>query len=85
MRNPCLERRFRVIHHADDAELAKLEGFGIDLERSSGRAHHDFAIPALFLIDKAGIVRWAHADPDYEVRPRTPQILAAIDAAGVTR
>lgn len=71
---------FHVVHKADDAETAKLKGFGIDLERASGRTHHSFAVPALFVIDGAGIVRWAHADPDYKVRPHTAQILAAIDA-----
>jgi peroxiredoxin len=76
-------KAFQVLHQADDAEVAKLKSFGLDIEESSGRTHHTFAIPALFLIDKGGVVRWAHADPDYKVRPRTSQILAAIDAAGL--
>ena len=71
---------YRVIHHADDAETAKLKSYGIDIEQASGRQHHSFAVPALFLIDTGGIIRWAHADPDYKTRPRTAQILAAIDA-----
>jgi peroxiredoxin len=70
---------FRVVHAAGEAETARLKGFGIDLERSSGKAHHKFAIPALFVVDKKYTVVWAHADPDYKVRPRTPQILASID------
>jgi hypothetical protein len=49
--------------------------------RFSGKAHHTVAIPALFLVDKQGVVRWAHDDPDFTVRPGTAQILAAIDAA----
>ena len=73
-------RAFRVVHHADDAEVTRLNGFGLDIERSSGRNHHDFAIPSIFVIDRAGVVRWAHADPDYKVRPSTLQLLAAIDA-----
>jgi peroxiredoxin len=73
---------FHVVHHAESEEVAKLKAFGIDVERSSGRTHHDFAVPALFLIDRAGVVRWAHADPDYKTRPSTAQILAALDAAG---
>jgi peroxiredoxin len=75
-------KAFRVIHQADEAEVAKLKGFGIDLEERSGKTHHAFAVPSLFLIDKGGVVRFAHADPEYKVRPRTKQILAAIDAAG---
>jgi hypothetical protein len=27
------------------------------------------------------VIRWAHADPTFTVRPSTAQILAAIDAA----
>ncbi|HTJ81980.1 MAG TPA: peroxiredoxin family protein [Polyangiaceae bacterium] len=73
---------YHVIHKADDAEVAKLKGFGIDLEASSGKTHHSFAVPSLFLVDKTGKVRWAHGDPNYKVRPRTKQILAAIDALG---
>ena len=53
----------------------------MDVERASGKAHHTIAIPALFLVDKQGVVRWAHDDPTITVRPSTAQILAAIDAA----
>jgi peroxiredoxin len=72
---------FHVVNKVDDATLAKMKGFGVDLESYSGNAHHEIAIPALFLIDRGGVVRWAHSDPDFKVRPSTAQILAAIDAA----
>ncbi|MBK7399620.1 MAG: AhpC/TSA family protein [Myxococcales bacterium] len=72
-------RAFHVEHHVDDAELAKLKGFGIDLEASSGRKHHVIAIPSLFVIDKEGVVRWAHSESKYTERPSVVQILAAID------
>jgi peroxiredoxin len=69
-----------VVNHVDDATLAKMKGFGVDIESYSGRAHHEIAVPALFLVDRTGVVRWAHSDPDFKVRPSTAQILAAIDA-----
>ena len=72
-------RAYRVVHHADDAEVERLRGFGMDIERASGRDHHVIAIPSLFVIDKDGVVRWAHADPNYRTRPSTGQVLAAID------
>lgn len=71
---------FHVVNHVDDATLAKMKGFGVDLESYSGKTHHEIAVPSLFLIDRTGVVRWAHSDPDYKVRPSTAQILAAIDA-----
>ncbi|MBI2375699.1 MAG: AhpC/TSA family protein [Deltaproteobacteria bacterium] len=77
-------RAFRIVHHADEAEVARLKGFGFDVERSSGRDHHDFAIPSVFVIDRDGLVRWAHADADYKVRPSTAQLLAAIDDLHLT-
>lgn len=75
-------RTFQVIHHADDAEVARLKGFGIDLEAASGRRHHDIAVPSLFLIDATGAIRWGHVDPEYKVRPTTAQILTIIDRIG---
>jgi peroxiredoxin len=72
---------FHVANHVDDATLAKMKKFGVDLEKSSGQTHHTIAMPALFLIDTQGVIRWAHDDPSYTVRPSTAQILGAIDAA----
>jgi peroxiredoxin len=70
---------FHVVRNVGDDELAKMKGFGVDLESYSGKMHHKIAIPALFLIDRTGVVRWAHSDPDFKVRPSTAQILSAID------
>jgi peroxiredoxin len=70
-------RAFRVVHHADDAEVKRLRGFGLDIEASSGRVHHDFAVPAIFLV-RSGAIAWAHADPDYKTRPSVQQLLEVI-------
>jgi peroxiredoxin len=74
---------FHVVKKVEGEELAKMKSFGVDLESSSGKTHHTIAIPALFLIDRTGVVRWAHSDADFKVRPSTAQILAAIDAAAI--
>ena len=71
---------FHVANHVDDATIARLKGYGVDLEKFSGQTHHTIAIPALFLVDKHGVIRWAHDDPTFTVRPTTEQILGAIDA-----
>lgn len=69
---------FRVIQAVPDERVGKLRTMGIDLERASGQSHHKIAIPAVFLVDTSGIVRWAHADPSYKVRPSPKQLLAAV-------
>jgi peroxiredoxin len=75
----ALHRAFRVIHHANDDEFAALKKMGLDLESASGKTHHDIAIPSMFFIDAEGIVRWAHADPAYKVRPSLGQVLWTLD------
>jgi peroxiredoxin len=81
--NATMIEAFHVVNKVDDATLAKMKGFGVDLESYSGKAHHEIAIPSFFLIDRGGVVRWAHSDPDFKVRPSTAQLLAAIDAANL--
>lgn len=81
----AVHRGFRVLQQVDDATLAKYREFGIDLEQSSGQKHHTIAVPSLFLVDESGIVRFAHAERDYKVRPSTAQLLAAIDRARSAR
>ncbi|MEY3210122.1 MAG: hypothetical protein RIT28_603 [Pseudomonadota bacterium] len=65
----------------DDETVKKYARFGIDLEASSGQTHHTVAVPSMFLIDRDGVVRWAHAELDYKTRPTVEQVLAAIDGA----
>jgi peroxiredoxin len=72
---------FKVNFAVDDETVKKYARFGIDLEESSGQTHHTIAVPSMFLIDRDGVVRWAHAELDYKTRPTVEQVLAAIDGA----
>jgi peroxiredoxin len=71
---------FQVLQGVDEDTLAALREKGMDLEAASGRRHHMIAVPALFLVDETGTVRFAHADRDYETRPDISLLLARIDA-----
>jgi peroxiredoxin len=72
-------KAFGVVEHVGGASAFMLARMGADLEARSGQPHHDVAIPSVFLVDAEGIVRWAHVDPDYSVRPSVPDLLSAID------
>ncbi len=79
-------KAFNVVHVPGDAEQRAFAGYGIDLAAYSGEAHKSFAVPSIFLVDQAGIVRFAHVDPDYKTRPSAKQMLAVADTAlGNTR
>jgi peroxiredoxin len=68
-------KAFNVVHVPPEAEQKALAGYGINLENSSGKTHHSFAVPAIFLIDKSGTVKWMHIDEEYKTRPSAKQMI----------
>jgi peroxiredoxin len=56
------------------------EKFGIDLPAANGDETFELPIPATYVIDQAGTVRWAHVDLDYRTRAEPADILGALDA-----
>lgn len=50
---------------------------GIDLEAASGQTHHLLPHPSVFLVDRKGIIRFAHVDPDYKKRLAPSALLEA--------
>ena len=61
-----------------DDLIAVYRKIGVDLEKFNGDAAWTLPIPARFLLDPAGIVRWVEADPDYTTRPEPEETLAAL-------
>lgn len=72
-------KAFNVVHVLAEAEAKALAGHGVDLEKYSGQAHHSIAVPSIFLVDRAGKVRWVHVDKDYKTRPSPTQLLAVAE------
>ena len=54
--------------------------FGIDLGASNGEASWTLPVPGTYVIDTAGIIRYASADADYTRRPEPDDMLAALDS-----
>jgi peroxiredoxin len=77
--NLSVHKAFNVVHTPPEAEAKALAGYGIDLDKFSGQNHHSFAVPALVLVDRAGVVRWVHVDEDYKTRPTPKQMLEVAD------
>jgi peroxiredoxin len=38
----------------------------------------DNAIPAFFVVDSAGTIRWIYTSPYYRILPRTSELMAAV-------
>ncbi len=75
-------RALGIAFRVEDALVATYkERYGIDLEADSGETHHLLPHPAVFVVDAAGVIRFAHVNPDYKVRLSGQEILAAARAA----
>ena len=72
-----LARAFGIAFRVDDPTLEKYRGYGIDLEQSSGRDHHLLPVPAAYIVDKQGVIRFAHWEPDYKKRLEPKALLSA--------
>lgn len=64
----ALARAFGLAFRVDDPTIEKYQGFGIDLEEASGEDHHQLPVPAVYLVDTEGVIRFAHWDPNYRTR-----------------
>lgn len=63
---------------APDLRAIYLDMWGIDLPKFNGDDSWTLPIPARFLIDGRGTIRWAQADPDYTKRPEPSETLEAL-------
>jgi len=53
---------------------------GLDLEEASGETHHALPVPAVYVIDADGVIRFAHSEPDYTQRLGNDELRAAVDS-----
>ena len=52
--------------------------FPLDIAKYNGDASWTLPMPARFVIDRRGIIRYAESDPDYTTRPEPEDTLAAL-------
>lgn len=59
-------------------EVYRQMGMGLDQQNADGS--WNLPVPATFVIDRSGIVRAGHVDPDYKERMSAPAVLEALRA-----
>lgn len=74
-------KAFGIAFKVDEATVEKYEGYGIDLNAASGKDHHILPHPAVYVVDKQGVIQYAHVNPDYKVRLKPSDILQKALAA----
>ncbi len=75
-------RAFGLAFRVDDGTINRYLAFKnpIDLEKSSGESHHILPVPAAYIIDRNGVIKYAFWSPDYKQRVDENALLrAALD------
>ncbi len=67
---------------ADEKELYK--AFGSMLDAANGDDRWQLPAPAIFIIDRSGVVRWSHVDPNHTRRPEPSDVLATLRGLRLT-
>jgi len=70
-------RAYHIAYHLDAAAMAQYGEHGVDLEAASGQQHHELPVPAVFIIDPSGVIRFEYANPDYTTRIEPDALLKA--------
>ena len=74
-------RAFGLAWQLNADQVARLNKFGIDIEADSGEKHHILPVPAVFIFDTKGTVRFSYVDPRYQERIAPDLLLAAARAS----
>lgn len=70
---------FGLAFRMSDDYYQRAKDYGLDLEEASGETHHALPVPAVYVIDTNGVVRFAHSEPDYTQRLGNDELRAAVD------
>lgn len=64
----------------DEKTLKRYKVYGINLEKASGESHHRLPVPAVYLVNRDGLITFNYVNPNYKVRATAALIRAAAQA-----
>ncbi len=75
--NSAASTAFGLAFKVDDNTVEKYKGYKIDLEEASGNNNHILPVPAVYLIDTKGNIKFDYFNPDYKTRLDAAELLKA--------
>jgi peroxiredoxin len=66
-----------IAFKASDKTIQRRGERGDDIERSSMARHGVLPVPAVFAVNREGLIEYAYANPDYKIRVSADELLAA--------
>ena len=71
---------FGVVWSLTEEEKQLYKSFNSLLDAANGDDRWQLPAPAIFVIDRSGVVRWSHVDPDHTRRPEPGDVLETVKA-----
>jgi peroxiredoxin len=68
---------FGIAFRASDSTIQRREEKGQDIEASSMRRHGVLPVPAVFAIDKDGVIAYSYVNADYKIRLPAEELMSA--------
>lgn len=77
-KDDAIMKAYGVDFMMDEATFTKYKGYGVDLESNNGNTRHTLPVPATYIIDKSGKIKYVHFDPNYKKRASIKILLAEL-------
>jgi peroxiredoxin len=74
----AVARSFRLVHQIDQSVVAYQLGNGNDVAKFNGAEIPEVPLPATYVVDVSGIIRYAFVDADYTRRAEPEDVLEAL-------
>lgn len=71
-------KAYKVNFMMDEATFSKYKGYGINLEDNNGNNRHTLPVPATYIIDRSGKIKYVHFDPNYQKRASVKLLLSKL-------
>ncbi len=78
-KDDAIMKAYDVNFEMDEATFTKYKGYGINLETNNGNNRHTLPVPATYIIDKSGKIKYIHFDPDYQKRASVKLLLSQLN------
>ncbi len=73
-------KAFGLAFKVDPATVSRYKEVGIDLNRNSGDGNYLLPVPAVFIVDEQGTIKFSYVNPDYKQRIDGDVLLTAARA-----
>jgi len=72
-----VSKAFGIAFKVDQETIDRYKSIGLDLEEDSGYDHHLLPVPAVYIVNTDGIVKFNYVNPDYKERINGEVLLKA--------